>query len=151
MTRNQVTKLLAVVALAASPAGADPLANRAPGPTRASAVANERAAKAAATPQTRAANPTGPNLPRRASASDSGRSASAASAASAASPASASGAGSVLGAVSAPGTAAASGSTPRAGLIELLARPRVLPSGAPACGNVASRAPRPVDCGRGRP
>lgn len=27
-----------------------------------------------------------------------------------------------------------------------LARPRVMPSGAPACGNVASRAPRPVSC-----
>lgn len=26
------------------------------------------------------------------------------------------------------------------------ARPRVLPTGRPACGNVASRAPQPVDC-----
>lgn len=29
-----------------------------------------------------------------------------------------------------------------------VAAPRQLPNGAPACGNVASRAPRPVDCGR---
>ncbi len=28
----------------------------------------------------------------------------------------------------------------------LVARPRTTPSGAPACGNVATRAPRPVDC-----
>lgn len=27
-----------------------------------------------------------------------------------------------------------------------LARPRTMPSGAPACGNVASRAPRPASC-----
>ncbi len=28
----------------------------------------------------------------------------------------------------------------------VVARPRTTPSGAPACGNVASRAPRPVEC-----
>jgi hypothetical protein len=36
-------------------------------------------------------------------------------------------------------------------LVELVARPRLMPSGAPACGNVASRAPRPADCGRSKP
>ena len=31
-------------------------------------------------------------------------------------------------------------------LVIELARPRVMPTGAPACGNVASRAPRPASC-----
>ena len=31
------------------------------------------------------------------------------------------------------------------------ARPRQMPSGAPACGNVASRAPRPAECTRPAP
>ncbi len=37
------------------------------------------------------------------------------------------------------------------GLVELIVQPRTMPSGAPACGNVASRAPRPADCVRRRP
>jgi hypothetical protein len=32
-----------------------------------------------------------------------------------------------------------------------VARPRTMPSGAPACGNVGARATKPVDCGRGTP
>lgn len=36
-------------------------------------------------------------------------------------------------------------------LVELIVQPRTMPSGAPACGNVASRAPQPVDCERRRP
>jgi hypothetical protein len=32
-----------------------------------------------------------------------------------------------------------------------LARPRTMPSGAPACGNVASRAPQPARCERPEP
>jgi hypothetical protein len=32
-----------------------------------------------------------------------------------------------------------------------LARPRTMPSGAPACGNVASRAPRPDSCDQPAP
>ncbi len=36
-------------------------------------------------------------------------------------------------------------------LVERLVQPRTMPSGAPACGNVASRAPQPVDCERRRP
>ena len=36
-------------------------------------------------------------------------------------------------------------------LVERIVQPRTMPSGAPACGNVASRAPQPVDCERRRP
>ncbi|CAN5872966.1 hypothetical protein BH11MYX3_BH11MYX3_34500 [soil metagenome] len=33
-------------------------------------------------------------------------------------------------------------------LVERLVAPRTMPSGSPACGNVASRAPQPADCVR---
>ena len=86
MKRKQITKLFAVMAMAASPAAADPAA---------------------------AADPW--------------------AASSTASPLGANGASEAMAAVIAMGFAA-------------IARPRTTPSGAPACGNVATRAPRPVDC-----
>lgn len=36
-------------------------------------------------------------------------------------------------------------------LVARLVQPRTMPSGAPACGNVASRAPQPADCSGRRP
>lgn len=113
MKTKQVTKLLAVMALAASPAAADP-----------APLANRAAAQStpAALPTRTAARPAAPD-PWASTAIVRIPSASAAPVA--------------------PLTLTA--------LIELVSRPRTMPSGAPACGNVASRAPQPVDCGRSKP
>ncbi len=92
MTTRKVTKLLAVVAFATSPAAADPAPAK-PDPWAATAVVT-------------IATPARPTPPPTFSLTQ---------------------------------------------LIERLVAPRTMPSGAPACGNVASRAPRPIDCGRGKP
>ncbi|MBL0220093.1 MAG: hypothetical protein IPQ07_40275 [Myxococcales bacterium] len=124
MKTKQVTKLLAVMALAASPAAADPapLANQTAGhPAPAPApLANRTAARPTPAPL---ANRTVAPDPWASTAIVRIPSASAAPVA--------------------PLTLTA--------LIELVSRPRTMPSGAPACGNVASRAPQPVDCGRSKP
>jgi hypothetical protein len=100
MKTKQVTKLLAVVAFATSPAVADPT----PRPAVTTVVAARPDPWAGTAPVTTP--------------------------------------------VVAPAAAAPVPAAVRAlqSLVIELARPRVMPSGAPACGNVASRAPRPVSC-----
>ena len=90
MTTRKVTKLLAVVALATSPAAADPTPVAKPDPWASTAVVTIATAPAPAPLPTFSLTQ----------------------------------------------------------LIERLVAPRTMPSGAPACGNVASRAPQPVDCVR---
>jgi hypothetical protein len=104
MKTKQVTKLLAVVVLAASPAGADPAPRAA-----VSAVAARPDPWASHAPVTTpiVAPPDLANAP-------------------------------VPAAVRA-----------LQSLVVELARPRLMPSGAPACGNVATRAPRPRTCAEG--
>jgi hypothetical protein len=107
---SKVTKLLAVVAIATSPAVADPTP-RAP-------IAN-RVVVAMAPPAARPDPWAGTAIVRVATAPN---------------------------APSVPSTPARPLSL--TAIVELvIAQPRVMPSGAPACGNVASRAPRAADCG----
>ena len=111
MKTKHVTKLLAVVAIATSPAAADP-APRAP-------IAN-RVVVGIAGPAARPDPWAGTAIVR----------------------------------VPPPATAPVAPTRPLSltSIIELvIARPRVMPSGAPACGNVASRAPQPADCGTRKP
>ncbi len=133
MKTKQVTKLLAVMALAASPAAAGPtvapLANRTAAPAPAAAdsavapLANRTAGPPTVTPlANRTPAPTGARDPWASTA--------------------------IVRIQTAPATPAAA--LTLMSLVELV-RPRMMPSGAPACGNVASRAPRPADCGKERP
>lgn len=115
MKTKQVTKLLAVVALVASPVAADPgRAPSAPPANRVPGAVERHATPGAPAPRDPwAATAIVPNVT----------------------------------------TAPAAPAAPLTltALVELVSRPRTLPSGAPACGNVASRAPRPIDCGRSKP
>ncbi len=102
MTTRKVTKLLAVVAFATSPATADPT-------PRAPIAARVEVPHVPAAPDPWAS----PAI--------------------------------VTFAVPHPATAAPLSLT---ALVARLVSPRTMPSGAPACGNVASRAPEPIDCER---
>jgi len=125
MKTRQVTKLFAVMAIAASPAVADP-ARHAP-------VAVARPAPGQAVPAT----PDPHRGPAHVATGDQARR-----------PAFADPWASPASVAARPPAAAAPGSL--LGLLGIsTARPRTLPSGAPACGNVASRAAPPIDCGRG--